>query len=125
MPVLAFILIGVAAFSYFFSGLMETDQTMRGYSALLLIVGLTCSGGALLAMSAIYSGTEYYLPCEIVAVNETSTYFGTVDQDIQQIYAVETSDHIWSDDVPYLLHMDGKGTKTVTDDEVLMVWRAD
>lgn len=69
--------------------------------------------------------SKYYLPCEIVATNETSTYFGTVDQDIQQIYAAETGDHVWPDDVPYLLHMDAKGTKTVADDEVLMVWRTD
>lgn len=68
--------------------------------------------------------SEYYLPCEIVATNETSTYFGTVDQDKTQIYAVYTGDNEWPNDVPYLLHMDNMGTEDVTDDEVLMVWRA-
>ncbi len=67
----------------------------------------------------------YYLPCEVIATNETSTYFGTVDQDTQQIYAVNTGDHQWPDDVPYLLHMDSMGTKDVTDDEILVVWRTD
>lgn len=68
--------------------------------------------------------SEYYLPCEIVATNETSTYFGTVDQDKTQIYAVYTGDNEWPEDVPYLLHMDDMGTEDVADDEVLMVWRA-
>lgn len=67
----------------------------------------------------------YYLPCEIVAQNETSTYFGTVDAEYQEIYAVETRCHEWPDDVPYLLYMDSKGTEDVRDDEVLCVWRAD
>jgi hypothetical protein len=67
----------------------------------------------------------YYLPCEIVAANDYCTYFGTVDSDSQKIYAVETGDHIWPDDVPYLLHMDSKGTKDTKDDEVLVVWRTD
>lgn len=68
---------------------------------------------------------EYYLPCKIVAYNDTCTYFGTVDSDSQEIFAVETGNHIWPDDVPYLLYMDGKGTKDVKDDEVLAVWRTD
>lgn len=67
----------------------------------------------------------YYLPCEIVAQNETSTYFGTVDAEYQEIYAVETRCHEWPDDVPYLLYMDSKSTEDVRDDEVLCVWRAD
>lgn len=125
MFVVVFILVGVAACSYFIGGLIATDRTTQDYAAILFVVGILCTAGALLGMEAICSGSEYYLPCEIVATNETSTYFGTVDQDTQQIYAVETGDHIWPDDVPYLLHMDGKETRTVTDDEVLMVWRAD
>ena len=68
---------------------------------------------------------EYYLPCEIVAYNDTYTYFGTVDSASQELFAVETGNHIWPDDVPYLLYMDGKGTKDVKDDEVLAVWRTD
>lgn len=72
----------------------------------------------------VATSLEYYLSCEIVATNETSTYFGTVDQDKVQIYAVCTGGNEWPDDVPYLLHMDSMGTEDVTDDEVLMVWRA-
>lgn len=68
---------------------------------------------------------EYYLPCEIVVSNDTYTYFGTADSDSQEIFAVETGNHIWPDDVPYLLYMDGKGTKDVKDDEVLAVWRTE
>lgn len=119
------ILFGFAAGWYFLSGFAGADKSMRSLSVVLFVLGLLCTAGALFCMNVLPSGAEYYLPCEIVATNETSTYFGTVDQDTQQIYAVETGDHIWPDDVPYLLHMDGKGTKTVTDDEVLMVWRAD
>ena len=67
----------------------------------------------------------YYLPCEVLASNDTSTYFGTVDSGSQEIFAVETGGHVWPDDVPYLLYMDGKGTKDVKDDEILVVWMAD
>lgn len=68
---------------------------------------------------------EYYLPCEIVACNDTYNYFGTVDSDSQKLFAVETGNHIWPDNVPYLRYMDGKGTKDAKDDEVLAVWRTD
>ena len=125
MLIICFISFSFGALLFFLSGLMEEDRTMRGASCIMFVVGLLFAGMALLGLNALYSGSEYYLPCEVVAANETSTYFGTVDQDTQQIYAVETEGHIWPDDVPYLLHMDGKDTKTVTDDEVLMVWRAD
>ena len=67
----------------------------------------------------------YSLPCEIVAQNETSTYFGTVDAEYQEIYAVETRCHEWPDDVPYLIYMYSKGKEDVRDDEVLCVWRTD
>lgn len=125
MLIIIFIWFGFAVCSFFLSGFAVADQTMRGVSVTLFIVGLLCTVGTLSGVNALYSSSEYYLPCEVVATNETSTYFGTVDQDTQQIYAVKTGDHIWPDDVPYLLYMDGKGTKTATDDEVLMVWRAD
>lgn len=68
---------------------------------------------------------DYYLPCEIVAKNEGCTFFATVDSDSQEVFAAYTGDHEWPDDVPYLLHMDGKGTKDTCDDEILVVWRAD
>lgn len=77
------------------------------------------------SLSLALNPDTYYLPCEIVAANDYCTYFGTVDSDSQEIYAVETGDHIWPDDVPYLLHMDSKGTKDTKDDEVLVIWRTD
>lgn len=61
-------------------------------------------------LSQALNPDTYYLPCEVVATNDYCTYFGTVDSDSQEICAVETSDHIWPDDVPYLLHMDTKGS---------------
>lgn len=63
-----------------------------------------------------------YIPAEIVATNDTSTYFGTPDG---HIYAVETRLHYWPDDVPYLLDVNTNGTDDKTDDEVLVVWRAE
>lgn len=81
--------------------------------------------GFMMGSSAPNQEDLYYLPCEVVATNEASTYFGAVDQDTQQIYAVNTGDHQWPDDVPYLLHVDSMGTKDVTDDEILVVWRTD
>lgn len=125
MSIGVFVVLGVATLLFFVSGLMATDSDLSELAVIITIIGFVLVGAVLFLVSAANHYDEYYLPCEIVATNDTSTYFGTVDQDIQQIYAVETGDHIWPDDVPYLLHMDGKETKTVTDDEVLMVWRAD
>lgn len=65
------------------------------------------------------SDTCYYLPAEIVATNDTSTYFGCENG---QIYYI-TSDDAWADDVPYLLYMDGMGTDDPTDDAILVIWR--
>lgn len=109
------------------TGCMMTAN--ESHPAVLLAVGLMLSvifGGFLgsFLFPALNQDT-YYLPCEIVAANDYCTYFGTVDSDSQKIYAVETGDHIWPDDVPYLLHMDSKGTKDTKDDEVLVVWRTD
>lgn len=125
MVLVVFLFLFFAAYSYFISGFIGSNQESYSATITLFVVGIICTCAAVYGMDAMYSGSEYYLPCEIVAVNETSTYFGTVDQDIQQIYAMETGDHIWPDDVPYLLYMDGKNTHAVTDDEILAVWRTD
>ena len=63
-----------------------------------------------------------YIPAEIVATNDESTYFGTPSG---HIYAAETGLHHWPDDVPYLLNVDTNGTDDRTDDEILVVWRAE
>lgn len=89
------------------------------------LIGFLVSAILLTALNSNKPDEFYYLPCEVVAANETSTYFGTVDSDIQQIYAAATGSHRWPDDVPYLLYMDSMGTKEQNDDEILVVWMAD
>lgn len=104
---------------------MESEPhplAMLGIGIILSVVASSCLSMALLQF---LNTDPYYLPCEVVATNDYCTYFGTVDSDSREIYAVETGDHIWPDDVPYLLNMDTKCTKDVTDDEVLVVWRTD
>lgn len=92
-----------------------------------LVVGFSALVGVLFGTTTYKELNQdtYYLPCEVVATNDYCTYFGTVDSDFQEVYTVETGNHIWPDDVPYLLHMDSKGTKDTKDDEVLVVWRTD
>lgn len=68
--------------------------------------------------------TDYYLPCEVVAHNDGYTIFTTVDQDEQRLISVETGDHDWPDDAPYLLYIDPNGTWETSDDIVMSVWRA-
>lgn len=123
--ILAFVLLLGFAITLIFVGGCFTAKNDVGLGCVLLVLGSLFLYLVAMTWLQYDHSSEYYLPCEIVAVNETSTYFGTVDQDTVQIYAVETGDHDWPDDVPYLLHMDKMGTKDVTDDEVLMVWRAD
>ena len=60
----------------------------------------------------------YYMPAEIVAVNEESTYFGNEEG---HIYYCSRNPN-WKSDVPYLLHMDSCGTEDVTDDIIMAVW---
>ena len=109
------------------TGCMATAN--ESHPAVILGVGFMLSaivGGFLgSSLPLALNPDTYYLPCEIVAANDYCTYFGAVDSDSQEIYAVETGDHVWPDDVPYLLYMDGKGTKDVKDDEVLVIWRTD
>lgn len=106
----------ICAVVAFLNDMFKTGVLCVIFVVILGFVGLVCADSTV---------ASYYLPCEIVATNETSTYFGTVDQDTVQIYAVCTGENEWPDDVPYLLHMDSMGTQDVTDDEVLMVWRAE
>ena len=104
---------------------MESEPhplAILGIGIMLSVVASSCLGMALLQF---LNTDTYYLPCEVVATNDYCTYFGTVDSDSQEIFAVETGDHIWPDDVPHLLHIDSKGTKDAKDDEVLVVWRTD
>lgn len=75
----------------------------------------------------LYKGNKepnnfYYYPCEIIAQNEQSTYFGSVDIEHAPIYFCETNPE-WEVDTCYLLYMDSKGTLEREDDEILAVWR--
>lgn len=121
------LMVSLLFLTVYVTGCMMTAN--ESYPAVLLAVGFMLSvifGGFLGSFLFLALNQDtYYLPCEIVAKNEGCTFFATVDSDSQKIYAVETGDHIWPDDVPYLLHMDSKGTKDTKDDEVLVVWRTD
>ena len=105
-----------------------------GFSLLLISKGYNKSSVAMLLMCMIcvavfslYKGNKelsdfYYYPCEIIAQNEQSTYFGGVDIKNAPIYFCET-DPDWEVDTCYLLYMDSKGTPEREDDEILVVWR--
>ena len=119
---------GVMAVCYLVGTFMGERKDRDEWETILIgIVLSTLFAGLLWCAYFMETNNEdtYYLPCEVLASNDISTYFGTVDSDSQEIFAVETDDHIWPDDVPYLLCMDGKGTTDMKDDEVLVVWRTD
>lgn len=120
----------------FFCGCVTgSSREPKWRSYLNCLIGIILSLGAAaflthLAPSLFYNyianqNGEYYLPCEIVAKNDGCTFFATVDSENQEIFAAYTGDHEWPEDVPYLLHMDGKGTPDRRDDEILVVWRTD
>jgi len=110
--------------------------TLIGIACILVIAGIACyfifDGDPLLgsvfilfAGMVLGAGIEhkdnmsiYYMPAEIVAVNEESTYFGNEEGHIYYC----SRNRNWDLDVPYLLHMDSQGTTDVTDDVVLNVW---
>ena len=125
--VLLIFLIVLILFVLYWAGFIASVCKCSPELAVVMGACLAVFSGAVLGFSLHQdiSPKGYYLPCEIIATNDYCTYFGTVDSDSQEIYAVETGDHIWPDNVPYLLHMDSKGTKDIKDDEVLVVWRTD
>ena len=119
---------GVMAVCYLVGTFMGERKDLEEWEKILIGIALsTLFAGLFWCACFMETNNEdtYYLPCEVLASNDTSTYFGTVDSDSQEIFAVETGDHVWLDDVPYLLYMDGKGTQDVKDDEVLVIWRTD
>ena len=125
--VLSIFLTSIIIFALYWTGLMAGACEFSLEVTVMIGVCIAAFFGAVFgfALHQDISPKGYYLPCEIIATNDYCTYFGTVDSDSQEIYAVETGDHIWPDNVPYLLHMDSKGTKDIKDDEVLVVWRTD
>ena len=80
-----------------------------------------CAGLLLGAMAFNTSKTEYYIPAEIGAENETSVYFGTEEG---HIFYITKCGITYPDTVPYMLQMDSMGTKDVTDDEIIVAWRS-
>ena len=126
--IVAIALWGLMAVCYLVGTFMGERKDLEEWEKILIGIALsTLFAGLFWCACFMETNNEdtYYLPCEVLASNDTSTYFGAVDSDSQEIYAVETGDHIWPDDVPYLLHMDSKGTKDTKDDEVLVIWRTD
>lgn len=126
--IVAIALWGLIAVCYLVGTFMGERKDLEEWEKILIGIALsTLFAGLFWCACFMETNNEdtYYLPCEVLASNDTSTYFGTVDSDSQEIFAVETGDHVWPDDVPYLLYMDGKGTQDVKDDEVLVIWRTD
>ena len=126
--IVAIALWGLIAVCYLVGTFMGERKDFEEWEKILIGIALsTLFAGLFWCACFMETNNEdtYYLPCEVLASNDTSTYFGTVDSDSQEIFAVETGDHVWPDDVPYLLYMDGKGTQDVKDDEVLVIWRTD
>lgn len=65
-----------------------------------------------------HATSDYYAPAEWLFTTETSSYFAVENGNI---YAVD-ADPSYTDDHPYLLHMDSNNTTDPTDDIVLVVW---
>lgn len=94
------------------------DDVMKLIGSLCLV---GCGIFMTFAMKDVGGDIQYYLPAEIVAENETSVYFGTKDG---HIYYIEKLGFEYPQEYPYLLHMNDNGTKDITDDEIIGVWRS-
>lgn len=64
----------------------------------------------------------YYYQAEVVSQSNGTVVFGGVDVENPQLFAWKSTSESINMDVPYLLTMDGKGTETMDDDEILVVW---
>lgn len=64
----------------------------------------------------------YYYQAEVVSQSDGTVVFGGVDVENPQLFAWKSTSESINIDVPYLLTMDGKGTETMDDDEILVVW---
>lgn len=115
---IVFGIIGIAGVLFILIGAENDDVCGLMFGALLILAAGIMFGKGLPDLD----DNVRYIPAEIVATNDESTYFGTPDG---HIYAVETGLHRWPDDVPYLLNVDTNGTDERTDDEILVVWRAE
>ena len=74
-----------------------------------------------------YNGGCYYQPAEIVEEAQTDNgnweiTFMFVEENPGHMFIWE-SDYHMPDDVPYLLTMAYNGTKAVTDDEIVVIWK--
>ena len=68
----------------------------------------------------------YYQPAEIISAytNGNATCYAfvcTENKNDGNVFIWET-ESVLTDDIPYLLTMDSKGTETIVDDEILVVW---
>lgn len=64
----------------------------------------------------------YYYQAEVVSQSDGTVVFGGVDVENPQLFVWKSTSESINMDVPYLLTMDSKGTETMYDDEVLVVW---
>lgn len=64
----------------------------------------------------------YYYQAEVVSQSDETVVFGGVDVENPQLFAWKSTSESINIDVPYLLTMDSKGTETMDDDEILVVW---
>ena len=64
----------------------------------------------------------YYYQAEVVSQSDGTVVFGGVDVENPQLFAWKSTSESINMDVPYLLTMDSKGTETMDDDEILVVW---
>lgn len=111
-------ILGIVGIAFAFVGADQKDAGPFMFGMMLIFAAGIVFG---IGVPDTYDNIKY-IPAEIVATNDESTYFGTPDG---HIYAVETGLHRWPDDVPYLLNVDTNGTDERTDDEILVVWRAE
>ena len=63
----------------------------------------------------------YYLPAEVVSIQDGQTRFAQIDGEAPTEY-IYTVPGAFPDHIPYLLAMDTQGTDTPADDIVLVVW---
>lgn len=118
--ILVFGLLGVLALLALFAVAYRNDKDRQERCMYAVLIAAVCAV-AITVLRPSPTPQDYYLPAEIVAENEISTYFGCENGHIY--YASRNPS--WPDDVPYLLYMDSQGTKDPTDDTILVVWRTD
>lgn len=101
---------------------MTLKEVFARFSTFQWFIGFVAGILVMIAMFAVYGSrdacSDYYAPAELLFTTESSSYFALENGNI---YAV-AADPGYTDDHPYLLHMDANNTADPTDDIVLVVW---